>query len=86
MSPSTCKVEDSNTMVRLTVQEAAVLFAGKLPREIYEIAWDRVAKARDARLADLDDTVAWLVERGYLSEADLEVIEGEPEGERNRHP
>lgn len=72
-------------MVRLTTKEAAVLFKGKVPREIYDIAWDQVANAPDARINDLDDTLTWLVERGYLSEVDLHAIEGD-ESKMNGQP
>lgn len=71
-------------MVRLTTEEAAALFPGKTPREIYELAWSSVVKARNARIDDLDDTVTWLVEQGYLTEKDLKAIEeADYEGERN---
>lgn len=67
-------------MVRLTTKEAAVLFKGKIPREIYDIAWDQVSSARDARINDLDDTLTWLVEQGYLSEVELHAIEDDESG------
>ena len=60
-------------MVRLTGGEADVLFKGKTPCEIYQLAWDRVANAPRARINDLHDTVIWLVEQRYLTEADLKV-------------
>ena len=67
-------------MVRLTTKEAAVLFKGKIPREIYDIAWDQVSNARAARINDLDDTLTWLVEQGYLSEVELHAIEDDESG------
>lgn len=74
-------------MVRLTTEEAAALFQGKTPREIYELAWDQIANAPRARIDDLHDTVIWLVEQRYLTEADLNAIEeADYEGERNGRP
>ena len=70
-------------MVRLTGEEADVLFKGKTPREIYQLAWDQVAIAPRARINDLHDTVIWLVEQRYLTEADLKAIEDEPSEEIN---
>ena len=65
-------------MVRLTGEEADVLFKGKTPHEIYQIAWDQVVNAPRARINDLHDTVIWLVEQRYLTEADLKAIEDDP--------
>ena len=70
-------------MVRLTAEAAAPLFKGRAPREIYDLAWQSVAKAPDARINDLDEIIIWLVGQGYLSQADLNEIEADPQGQMN---
>jgi len=64
-------------MVRLDKEDAEVLLRGKTPREIYEIVRERVAKAPGASINDLFDTLDWVVNQGYATEAELEAVEDE---------
>ena len=62
-------------MIRMDMEAAEQLLRGKSPREIYEIVRDRVAKAPDAKIQDLDDTLAWVVQNGFATDAELEAVE-----------
>jgi hypothetical protein len=64
-------------MVRLDKEAAENLLRGKTPREIYEIVRDRIAKAPDAKISDLTDTLEWVVREGYATEAELDAVEEE---------
>jgi hypothetical protein len=64
-------------MVRLDKEDAEVLLRGKTPREIYEIVRERVAKAPGASINDFFDTLDWVVNEGYATEAELEAVEDE---------
>ena len=64
-------------MVRLDKEDAELLLRGKSPREIYEIVRDRVSKAPDASINDFFETLDWVVQEGYASEAELEAVEDE---------
>jgi hypothetical protein len=64
-------------MVRLDKEDAEALLRGKSPREIYEIVRERVAKAPGASINDFFDTLDWVVNEGYATEAELEAVEDE---------
>ncbi len=64
-------------MVRLGKEDAEQLLKGKSPREIYEIVRDRVSKAPDASINDFLETLDWVVQQGYATEAELEAVEEE---------
>ncbi len=64
-------------MVRLDKESAEQLLRGKSPREIYDIVREQVAKAPDASINDLFETLDWVVEQGYATEAQLEAVEEE---------
>ena len=64
-------------MVRLEKEDAEQLLRGKTPREIYEIVRDRVARAPNASINDFLETLDWVVEQGYATEAELEAVEEE---------
>ena len=64
-------------MVRLDKEDAEQLLKGKTPREIYEIVRDRVAKAPGASINDFFDTLDWVVQEGYATEAELDAVEEE---------
>ena len=64
-------------MVRLDKEDAEQLLRGKTPREIYEIVRDRVAKAPNASINDFLETLDWVVQQGYATEAELEAVEEE---------
>lgn len=64
-------------MVRLDKDAAEQLLKGKTPREIYEIVRDMVAKAPGATINDFSDTLDWVVQEGYATEAELEAVEEE---------
>ncbi len=64
-------------MVRLDKEDAEQLLKGKSPREIYEIVRDRVSKAPDASINDFLETLDWVVQQGYATEAELEAVEEE---------
>ena len=64
-------------MVRLGKEDADQLLKGKSPREIYEIVRDRVSKAPDASINDFLETLDWVVQQGYATEAELEAVEEE---------
>ncbi len=64
-------------MVRLDKEDAEQLLRGKSPREIYEIVRDRVSRAPDASINDFLETLDWVVQQGYATEAELEAVEEE---------
>jgi hypothetical protein len=64
-------------MVRLDKEEADQLLKGKSPREIYDIVRDRVSRAPNAKISDLNETLDWVVKEGYATEAELEAVEEE---------
>jgi hypothetical protein len=64
-------------MVRLDKEEADQLLKGKSPREIYDIVRDRVSRAPNAKINDLNETLDWVVKEGYATEAELEAVEEE---------
>jgi len=64
-------------MVRLDKEDAETLLKGKTPREIYEIVRDRVSKAADAKISDLTETLEWVINEGYATEAELDAVEEE---------
>ncbi len=64
-------------MVRLDKDAAEQLLKGKTPREIYEVVRDMVAKAPGATINDFSDTLDWVVQEGYATEAELEAVEEE---------
>lgn len=64
-------------MVRLDKEDAEQLLKGKSPREIYEIVRDRVSHAPDASINDFLETLDWVVQQGYATEAELEAVEEE---------
>lgn len=64
-------------MVRLDKEDAELLLKGKTPREIYEIVRDRVSKAPSASINDFFETLDWVVQEGYATEAELEAVEEE---------
>jgi hypothetical protein len=63
-------------MVTLTKEEAEQLLKGKTPREIYEIVRARVADGEHA-IKDLNETLDWVVQEGYVTEAELDAVEEE---------
>jgi hypothetical protein len=63
-------------MVTLTKEEAEQLLKGKSPREIYEIVRARVANGAHA-IKDLNETLDWVVQEGYATEAELDAVEEE---------
>ncbi len=63
-------------MVTLTKEEAEQLLKGKTPREIYEIVRARVANGEHA-IKDLNETLDWVVNEGYATEAELDAVEEE---------
>ena len=64
-------------MVRLDKEEADQLLKGKSPREIYDIVRDRVSRAPNAKINDLNETLDWVVKEGYATEAELDAVEEE---------
>jgi hypothetical protein len=64
-------------MVRLGKEDAEQLLRGKSPREIYEIVRDRISKSPDASINDFLETLDWVVQQGYATEAELEAVEEE---------
>jgi len=64
-------------MVRLDKEDAEQLLRGKSPREIYEIVRDRVSRSPDASINDFLETLDWVVQQGYATEAELEAVEEE---------
>jgi hypothetical protein len=64
-------------MIRMDMEAAEELLRGKSPREIYDIVRDRVAKAPDAKIQDLDDTLGWVVQNGFATTEELEAVEEE---------
>jgi hypothetical protein len=62
-------------MIRMDMEAAEELLRGKSPREIYDIVRDRVAKAPDAKLQDLFDTLDWVVQNGFATTEELEAVE-----------
>ncbi len=64
-------------MVRLGKEDAELLLKGKTPREIYEIVRERVAAAPNASINDFLETLDWVVQQGYATEAELEAVEEE---------
>ena len=64
-------------MVRLGKEDAEQLLRGKTPREIYEIVRERVARAPNASINDFLETLDWVVQQGYATEAELEAVEEE---------
>jgi len=64
-------------MVRLDKDAAEQLLKGKSAREIYELVRDMVAKAPGATINDFSDTLDWVVQEGYATEAELEAVEEE---------
>ena len=64
-------------MVRLGKEDAETLLRGKTPREVYEIVRDRVSKAPNASINDFFETLDWVVQEGYATEAELEAVEEE---------
>jgi hypothetical protein len=63
-------------MVTLTKEEAELLLKGKTPREIYELVRARVANGEHA-IRDLNETLDWVVQEGYATEAELDAVEEE---------
>lgn len=63
-------------MVRLG-EEVLAQLQGKTPREIYDYVREAVAQAPDAHINDFCDTLDWLVQRGIVTEAELEAVEEE---------
>ena len=64
-------------MVRLDKDAAEQLLRGKSPREIYEIVRERVSQAQGASINDFFETLEWVVQEGYATEAELEAVEEE---------
>lgn len=64
-------------MVRMDKEAAEQLLKGKSPREIYDIVRGHVEKSPDARIQDLFETLDWVVQEGYATEAELDAIEAE---------
>jgi hypothetical protein len=64
-------------MVRLDKEDAEQLLRGKSPREIYEIVRDRVSRSPNASINDFLETLDWVVQQGYATEAELEAVEEE---------
>ena len=62
-------------MVRMDMEAAEQLLRGKSPREIYDVVRDRVAKAPDAKLQDLFDTLDWVVQHGFATTEELDAVE-----------
>ncbi len=62
-------------MVRMDMEAAEELLRGKSPREIYDVVRDRVAKAPDAKLQDLFDTLDWVVQNGFATTEGLDAAE-----------
>ena len=62
-------------MVRMDMEAAEELLRGKSPREIYDVVRDRVAKAPDAKLQDLFDTLDWVVQNGFATTEELDAAE-----------
>ncbi len=63
-------------MVRLG-EEALAQLQGKTPREIYDFVRETVSQSPDARFNDFFDTLDWLVQKGVVTEAELEAVEEE---------
>ena len=64
-------------MVRMDKEAAETLLKGKTPREIYDLVREEVSKAPDAKISDLTDTLEWVVQEGYATEAELDAVEEE---------
>jgi hypothetical protein len=58
-------------------EDAERLLRGKTPREIYDIVRERVSAAPDASINDFFETLDWVVQEGYATEAELEAVEEE---------
>jgi Fe2+ or Zn2+ uptake regulation protein len=63
-------------MVRLG-EEVLPQLQGKSPREIYDFVREAVSQAPDASINDFFETLDWLVQKGVVTEAELEAVEEE---------
>jgi hypothetical protein len=64
-------------MVRMDKEDGELLLKGKSPREIYDIVRERIAKAPDASINDLFETLDWVVKEGYATADELDAVEEE---------
>jgi len=64
-------------MVRMNKEDAELLLKGKTPREIYDVVREHVSKAPSASINDFFETLDWVVQQGYATEAELEAVEEE---------